>query len=88
MAINNIDVGIIYYYKEILLKREKRVDKKLLSLLVCPVTKSPLHYDKDKQELISVSSGLAYPVKDGIPVMLEAEAREMDAEEKEQWVNK
>jgi uncharacterized protein YbaR (Trm112 family) len=61
------------------------VDKKLLSLLMCPVTKSSLQYDKAQQELISVSSGLAYPVRDGIPVMLEAEARVISVQEKEQW---
>lgn len=61
------------------------MDKKLLSLLVCPVTKSPLQYDKDNQELIALASGLAYPIKDSIPVMLEGEARELSADEKEQW---
>jgi hypothetical protein len=61
------------------------VDKKLLSLLVCPVTKSALQYDKSKQELIALASNLAYPVRDGIPVMLEAEARELGMEEKEFW---
>ena len=64
------------------------MDKKLLSLLVCPVTKSPLQYDKDNQELIAVASGLAYPVKDSIPVMLESEARELSADEKQQWKSK
>jgi uncharacterized protein YbaR (Trm112 family) len=64
------------------------MDKKLLKLLVCPVTKAPLQYDKDGQELIAVVSGLAYPVRDGIPVMLEAEARELSAEEKHQWRDK
>jgi uncharacterized protein YbaR (Trm112 family) len=61
------------------------VDKKLLNLLVCPVTKSALQYDKAQQELISVSSGLAYPVRDGIPVMLEGDARVISAQEKEHW---
>lgn len=61
------------------------MNKKLLSLLVCPVTKSPLQYDKDKQELIAVAAGLAYPIRDGIPVMLEGEARELSNEEKEHW---
>ena len=53
------------------------MNKKLLELLVCPITKGPLHYDKDKQELLSTGARLAYPIRDGIPIMLEAEAREM-----------
>ena len=53
------------------------MDKKLLDLLVCPVTKGPLIYDKERQELISKSAKLAYPIRDGIPVMLEEEAREV-----------
>ena len=57
------------------------MDKKLLELLVCPVTKGPLIYDRDKLELISKAARLAYPIRDGIPVMLEDEARELsDAE--------
>ncbi len=59
------------------------IDKKLLSILVCPVTKAPVEYNKDKQELICWASGLAYPVRDGIPVMLETEARELSHEEKD-----
>ncbi len=59
------------------------MDKKLLEILVCPVTKGPLTYDTDKQELISKSARLAYPIRDGIPVMLEDEARPLDAEEVE-----
>jgi len=47
------------------------MDKKLLEILVCPVTKGPLYYDKQKQELISKSAKLAYQIRDGIPVMLE-----------------
>ena len=58
------------------------IDKKLLSILVCPVTKAPLVYDEDKQELVCKASGLAYPVRDGIPVMLEEEARLLNTEEK------
>ncbi|MCB1669130.1 MAG: Trm112 family protein [Pseudomonadales bacterium] len=58
------------------------MDKKLLSLLVCPVSKAPLVYDKVKQELVCKASGLAYPVRDGIPVMLESEARQLSADEK------
>jgi uncharacterized protein len=57
------------------------MDTKLLELLVCPVTKGPLDYDRDKQELISRSARLAYPVRDGLPVMLESEARTLTDEE-------
>ena len=57
------------------------MDTKLLELLVCPVTKGPLTYNRDKQELISRSARLAYPVRDGIPVMLESEARTLTDEE-------
>ncbi len=57
------------------------MDRKLLDLLVCPVTKGPLVYDRDKQELVSKSARLAYPIRDGIPVMLEDEARELSDEE-------
>jgi len=57
------------------------VDVKLLEILVCPVTKGPLVYDREKQELISVSARLAYPIRDGIPVMLEDEARRLAPEE-------
>jgi uncharacterized protein YbaR (Trm112 family) len=57
------------------------MDTKLLELIVCPVTKGPLEFDKEKQELISRSARLAYPVRDGIPVLLENEARTLsDAE--------
>jgi hypothetical protein len=59
------------------------MDKKLLDILVCPITKGPLIYDKGKQELISKSARLAYPVRDGIPVMLEDEARPLTEEEVE-----
>jgi uncharacterized protein YbaR (Trm112 family) len=51
------------------------MDTKLLELIVCPVTKGPLEFDREKQELISRSARLAYPVRDGIPVLLENEAR-------------
>ncbi len=61
------------------------MDKKLLDILVCPVTKGPLVYDKKNQELISRSARLAYPIRDDIPVMLEEEARELTAEEVEQY---
>ncbi|MEC8000629.1 MAG: Trm112 family protein [Pseudomonadota bacterium] len=58
------------------------LDKKLLQILVCPVTKAPLDYDEAKQELVCKAGGLAYPVKDGIPVLLEGEARQLTADEK------
>jgi uncharacterized protein YbaR (Trm112 family) len=58
------------------------VDKELLSILVCPVSKAPLQYDAEAQELVCKASGLAYPIRDGIPVMLETEARQLDSEEK------
>jgi uncharacterized protein YbaR (Trm112 family) len=58
------------------------IDKRLLSILVCPVSKAPLEYDQEKDELICRASGLAYPVRDGIPVMLESEARQLTADEK------
>ena len=59
------------------------MDPKLLDLLVCPVTKGPLVYDQEKQELISKSARLAYPIRDGIPVMLEDEARRLEPAEYE-----
>lgn len=58
------------------------MDKKLLSILVCPVSKAPLEYDKEKSELVCRASGLAYPIRDGIPVMLESEARQLTVDEK------
>ncbi len=59
------------------------MDPKLLEILVCPVTKGPLIYDKQKQELISKPARLAYPIRDGIPVMLEDEARRLEPSEYE-----
>lgn len=53
------------------------IDPKLLEILVCPVTKSPLHYDREAQELISEQAGLAFPIRDGIPIMLPDEARKL-----------
>ena len=53
------------------------VDPKLLEILVCPLTKAPLEFDKNNQELISSKAGLAYPIRDGIPIMLVEEARQM-----------
>jgi uncharacterized protein YbaR (Trm112 family) len=55
----------------------RKVDPKLLEILVCPVTKTRLDYDAEKQELISKVAGLAYPIRDGIPIMLPDEAREL-----------
>lgn len=55
----------------------RKVDPKLLEILVCPVTKTRLDYDAEKQELISRAAGLAYPIRDGIPIMLPDEAREL-----------
>jgi uncharacterized protein len=54
------------------------IDPKLLEILVCPQTKGPLEYDAEKQELISRSAKLAYPIRDGIPIMLPEEARRLD----------
>lgn len=55
------------------------VDPKLLEILVCPLTKGPLRYDRERAELISEQAGLAYPIRDGIPIMLPGEARKLDA---------
>ena len=57
------------------------VDPKLLEILVCPLTKGPLRYDEAKQELVSQKAGLAYPIRDGIPIMLVDEARELKPDE-------
>ena len=57
------------------------MDKKLLELLVCPVTKGPLQFDRERQELLSRSARLAYPVRNGIPILLENEARTLSDEE-------
>lgn len=61
------------------------MDMQLLDILVCPVTKGPLKFDKNSQELVSTSARLAYPVRDGIPVMLEDEAREISEVEYEKY---
>ena len=58
------------------------VDPRLLEILVCPLTKGPLRYDRARQELVSVDAGLAYPIRDGIPIMLVDEARALSEEEK------
>jgi uncharacterized protein YbaR (Trm112 family) len=57
---------------------ETSVDPKLLEILVCPLTKGPLEFDAARQELISRSAKLAYPIRDGIPIMLPEEARPLD----------
>lgn len=59
-------------------RRETVIDRKLLELLVCPLTKGPLVYDQQRSELISKSAHLAYPVRDGIPIMLPSEARPIE----------
>ena len=55
----------------------RQIDPKLLEMLVCPVTKTRLEYDAENQELVSKAAGLAYPIRDGIPIMLPDEAREL-----------
>ncbi|MDB5946725.1 MAG: hypothetical protein JWQ33_1751 [Ramlibacter sp.] len=60
------------------------MDPKLLELLVCPVTKGHLDYDRERQELVSRSARLAYPVRDGIPILLEEQARTLSDDELEQ----
>ena len=57
---------------------KRRVDPKLLEILVCPLTKTALDYDAKSQELISRAAGLAFPIRDGIPIMLPEEARKLD----------
>jgi hypothetical protein len=64
--------------KEKSIPQQQRVDPKLLEILVCPVTKSTLEYDEKAQELISRKARLAYPIRDGIPIMLPEEARNLD----------
>ena len=59
-------------------RTESSVDPKLLEILVCPMTKGPLEFDSSRQELISRSAKLAYPIRDGIPIMLPEEARKLD----------
>jgi uncharacterized protein len=59
------------------------IDPKLLEILVCPLTKAPLRYDRAAQELISDEAGLAYPIRDGIPIMLVDEARRLSESEKQ-----
>ena len=57
---------------------ERRLDPKLLEILVCPLTKTSLDYDAERQELISRAAGLAYPIRDGLPIMIPEEARKLD----------
>jgi uncharacterized protein len=59
-------------------KQQVPIDPRLLEILVCPLTKGPLEYDRDSGELISRKAGLAYPVRDGIPIMLPEEARRLE----------
>ena len=61
-----------------MIERTPGVDPKLLEILVCPLTKEPLTYDAERQELISRKAQLAYPIRDGIPIMLPDEARRLE----------
>ncbi len=63
--------------------RSGGVDPRLLEILVCPLTKGPLRYDADAQELISDKAGVAYPIRDGIPIMLVDEARKLREDERQ-----
>lgn len=58
----------------------RRTDPRLLEVLICPVTRAPLTYDRERQELVSQKARLAYPIRDGLPIMLESEARLLDEE--------
>jgi uncharacterized protein YbaR (Trm112 family) len=58
-------------------------DPKLLEILVCPVSKGPLRYERERQELISKQAGLAYPIRNGVPIMLRSEARELTDQERD-----
>ncbi len=60
-------------------KNDKKIDEKLLAILVCPITKENLIYDQEHNELISEKAGLAYPVRDGVPVLLAEEARKLES---------
>jgi hypothetical protein len=64
------------------------LDPKLLEILVDPLTKAPLVYDRERQELVSIESALAYPIRDDIPVMLEDEARKLSIDEVDAWRKK
>ncbi len=76
-VIQNID----YLFKIVFKEAMNEVDPKLLEILVCPLTKVPLRYDAQKQELISDQAALAYPIRDGIPIMLVDEARKLEDSE-------
>jgi hypothetical protein len=65
-----------------MMESSSEIDPRLLEILVCPLTKAPLRYDRDAQELISEEAGLAYPIRDGIPIMLVDEARPLRDDEK------
>jgi len=58
-------------------------DPKLLEILICPVTRTTLHYDRERQELVSRAAGLAYPIRGGVPIMLPGEARELPDDERQ-----
>ena len=60
------------------MSKQEKSDRKMLEALICPLTQSVLEYNEEKQELISKSAGLAYPIKGGIPIMLADEARVLD----------
>ena len=60
------------------MNKQEKFDRKMLEALICPLTQSVLEYNEEKQELISKSAGLAYPIRDGIPIMLADEARVLD----------
>ncbi|MFM8700647.1 MAG: Trm112 family protein [Hyphomicrobiales bacterium] len=64
--------------RETSLEKSYRIDRKLLDILVCPLTKGVLEYDPERQELISRQARLAFPIRDGIPIMLPEEARGLD----------
>ena len=64
-------------------QRRYEVDPKTLEMLVCPLTKTRLRYDRDSQELVSRAAGLAYPIRGGVPVMLTGEARQLTDEERD-----
>ena len=59
-----------------------QTDPKLLEILICPVTRTTLHYDGERQELVSRAAGLAFPIRGGVPIMLPGEARELTEEER------
>ena len=58
--------------------RDLSADPRMLELLICPITRKPLEYDREAQELVSKSAGLAYPIRDGLPILLEEAARVLD----------